>query len=291
MSGIILRTLPAHRWRNELSDMSYWIVDGQKLTNEQYEELERQKELEQQKIQEESERLSRQLSQAYAALKEHLERNPEVSQEITDEQEVEQQIYYNLCQNLRQADEAPRCTWIREDGTVCKSPRMKNDINCYAHYRMRGARAENLWLPPLTDANAIQMAVMLVQRALIDDEISEKKAGLLLYSIQLAATNVDKTTFGESDDEMVTEAENENEVMDANNKQLEARKRIEKVRKQGLPRIDADERGSEKTSPRINTDETDLSGGMGKILPQSVGSSPEVYANRSENTEVHANLG
>jgi hypothetical protein len=54
--------------------MSYWIVDGQKLTNEQYEELERQKELEQQKIQEESERLSRQLSQAYAALKEHLER-------------------------------------------------------------------------------------------------------------------------------------------------------------------------------------------------------------------------
>jgi hypothetical protein len=271
--------------------MSYWIVDGQKLTNEQYEELERQKELEQQKIQEESERLSRQLSQAYAALKEHLERNPEVSQEITDEQEVEQQIYYNLCQNLRQADEAPRCTWIREDGTVCKSPRMKNDINCYAHYRMRGARAENLWLPPLTDANAIQMAVMLVQRALIDDEISEKKAGLLLYSIQLAATNVDKTTFGESDDEMVTEAENENDVMDENNKQLEARKRIEKVRKQGLPRIDADERGSEKTSPRINTDETDLSGGMGKILPQSVGSSPEVYANRSENTEVHANLG
>jgi hypothetical protein len=231
------------------------------------------------KIQEESERLSRQLSQAYAALKEHLERNPEVSQEITDEQEVEQQIYYNLCQNLQQADEAPRCTWIREDGTVCKSPRMKNDINCYAHYRMRGARAENLWLPPLTDANAIQMAVMLVQRALIDDEISEKKAGLLLYSIQLAATNVDKTTFGESDDEMVTEAENENDVMDENRKQLEARKRIEKVKT--LPLIstdDTDLKTEEKTSPRINTDQTDLSGGMGKILPQTVGSSFEGFA-------------
>jgi hypothetical protein len=289
--------------------MSYWIVDGQKLTNEQYEELERQKELEQQKIQEESERLSRQLSQAYAALKEHLERNPEVSQEITDEQEVEQQIYYNLCQNLQQADEAPRCTWIRENGTVCKSPRMKNDIHCYAHYRMRDARAENLWLPPLTDANAIQMAVMLVQRALIDDEISEKKAGLLLYSIQIAATNVDKTTFGESDDEMVTEAETENDAMDAQRKQLEARKRIEKVRKQGLPRIDADERGlkkqdlplihtedtdlkaEDKTSPRINTGEADLSGGVGEILPQSVGSGPEVYANGGQTSEVHANLG
>jgi hypothetical protein len=168
---------------------------------------------------------------------------------------------------------------------------------------MREARAENLWLPPQTDANAIQMAVMLVQRALIDDEISEKKAGLLLYSIQIAATNVDKTTFGESDEEMVTEAETDNEAMDANNKQLEARKRIEKVktlplmntddadlkREPGLPRMDADERGSEeKTSPRMNTDQTNLSGGIGKIFPQTVS---EVYANRSPGAEVHANLG
>ena len=144
-------------------------------------------------------RLSRQLSQAYAALKEHLERHPEVSQEITDERELEQQIYYNLRQNLQRADEAPRCAWIREDGTVCKSPRMKNDIHCYAHYQMRKARAEKLWLPALTDANAIQMAVMLVQKALIDGEISEKMAGLLLYSIQIAAANVGKTTFGQAE--------------------------------------------------------------------------------------------
>jgi hypothetical protein len=296
-NGIILRTLPVHRWGNELSDMSYWVVDGQKLTNEQYEELERQKELKQQTIQEESERLSRQLSQAYAALKEHLERNPEVSQEITDEQELEQQIYYNLRQNLHQADAAPRCVWVREDGTVCRSPRMKNDIHCYAHYRMRHARAENLGLPALTDANAIQLAVMLVQRALIDDEISEKKAGLLLYSIQIAAANVDKTTFGESDEEMVTEIQFENEVMDAH-------------RERNLPRNDADERGSErknlprihtentdlktgeKTSPRINPDETDLGRATAEVGCATQASlAPEVYANRSGNAEVHANLG
>jgi hypothetical protein len=288
--------------------MSYWIVDGQKLTNEQYEELERQKELEQQKVQEESERLSRQLSQAYAALKEHLERNPEISHEITDEQELEQQIYYSLRENLHRADAAPRCVWVREDGTVCRSPRMKNDIHCYAHYQMRHARAENLWLPALTDANAIQMAVMMVQRALIDDEISEKKAGLLLYSIQIAAANVDKTTFGEADEEMVTEIRPEKEVMDAHRERMEARKRIEKAKtlpliktedtdlkkEQGLPQMDADERGSEKQTlplmnaedtdlkngeqglPLISTEGTDLSGGTGKILPQSVGSSAEV---------------
>jgi hypothetical protein len=61
-----------------------------------------------------------------------------------------------------------------------------------------------------------------------------------------------------------------------------------KTEEQGLPRIDADERGSEpaglplihtentdlksgeQTLPRINTDETDKDGELGKILPQSV---------------------
>jgi hypothetical protein len=320
--------------------MSYWIVDGQQLTDEQYEELELQKRLEKQKIQEESDRLSRQLSQAYAALKDHLARNPDVSQKITDERALEQQIYYNLRQNLHRADAAPRCVWIHEGGTVCKSPRLKNDIHCYAHYQMRHAKSEKLWLPALTDANAIQLAVMLVQRALIDGEISEKMAGLLLYSIQIAAANVGKTTFGQANDEMVTEIRPEDDVMAEHKERMEKLKRIEEAKtlpviktedtdgkagEQGLPRMDADERGPEKQNlplintdlrsgdrvigasgdrinteetdlrareqglPRINTDETDKDGGLGKILPQPVGG--EVYANRGQTAEVHANLG
>ncbi|HEY2912809.1 MAG TPA: hypothetical protein VGK21_05580, partial [Candidatus Angelobacter sp.] len=292
------------------------------LTNEQYEELQRQKRLEEQRIQEEAARLRRQLGEAYAALKNHLERNPNASHKITDERALEQQIYYNLRQNLQRADQAPRCMWLREDGTVCKSPKMKNDIYCYAHYQMRKARAENLLLPALTDANAIQMAVMLVQRALIDDEITEKKAGLLLYSIQIAAANVHKTTFGQADAEMVTEIQPEEEATDAHDERIEKLKRIEKVktlplmnaddtdlkREQSLPRMDADERGlekqdlplihsedtdlktEEKTSLQISTDDTDLNGEIGKRLPESAGS-PEVYANRGQTSEIRANLG
>ena len=214
--------------------MSYWIVDGQKLTDEQYEELELQKRLEKQRIQEESDRLGRQLSQAYAALKEHLGRHPDVGQKITDERALEQQIYYNLRQNLHRADAAPRCVWIHEGGTVCKSPRLKNDIHCYAHYQMRHAKSEKLWLPALTDANAIQLAVMLVQRALIDGEISEKMAGLLLYSIQIAAANVGKTTFGQANEEMVTEIRLEDDVMAEHKERMEKLKRIEKAKT--LPR-------------------------------------------------------
>jgi hypothetical protein len=291
--------------------MSYWIVDGQQLTDEQYEELQLQKRLEKQRIQEESDRLSRQLSQAYAALKEHLGRHPDVSQKITDERALEQQIYYNLRQNLHRADAAPRCVWIHEGGTVCKSPRLKNDIHCYAHYQMRHAKSEKLWLPALTDANAIQLAVMLVQRALIDGEISEKMAGLLLYSIQIAAANVGKTTFGQANEEMVTEIRPEDDVMAEHKERMEKLKRIEEAKT--LPRINTEEtdlrsgdrvigasgdrinteetdlRAREQGLPRINTDETDKDGGLGKILPQPVGG--EVYANRGQTAEVHANLG
>jgi hypothetical protein len=291
--------------------MSYWIVDGQKLTDEQYEEFQLQKRLEKQRIQEESDRLSRQLSQAYAALKEHLGRHPDVSQKITDERALEQQIYYNLRQNLHRADAAPRCVWIHEGGTVCKSPRLKNDIHCYAHYQMRHAKSEKLWLPALTDANAIQLAVMLVQRALIDGEISEKMAGLLLYSIQIAAANVGKTTFGQANEEMVTEIRPEDDVMAEHKERMEKLKRIEEAKT--LPRINTEDtdlrsgdrvigasgdrinteetdlRTREQGLPRINTDETDKDGGLGKILPQPVGG--EVYANRGQTSEVHANLG
>jgi hypothetical protein len=54
-----------------------------------------------------------------------------------------------------------------------------------------------------------------------------------------------------------------------------------KAGEHGLPRMDADERGSEeKKLPLINTEDTDLSGGMGKILPQPAGGGAEVYANQ-----------
>jgi hypothetical protein len=286
--------------------MGYWIVDGKKLTDEEYAEVERQEELEQQRAQEEAARLAKQLGEAYAALKEHLQRNPGVDQEITDERELDQEIYEQLRLNLEQADRAPRCRKIRADGTGCGSPKMKNHIYCYAHWRMLEARAESLVLPALEDANAIQMSVMLVQRALIDDRISEKKAGLLLYSLQIAAANVDKTTFGQAEDEeLVTETEDEAESIERHEQRMEKQKAgktlprmntdstdQEREEEQDLPRIhgkpgqvDADERGSRgRALPliqgkplgtpgqagQVDTDDTDQEGRGGRILPQSV---------------------
>jgi hypothetical protein len=62
-------------------------------------------------------------------------------------------------------------------------------------------------------------------------------------------------------------------------------------RKSNTEALTADEGGLGKDLPLIHTEDTDLNGEIGKILPQSVGSGGEVYANRSQNTEVQANLG
>ncbi len=82
---------------------------------------------------------------------------------------------------------------------------MKGYRYCYAHERMLQTQSQKLELPALEDANGIQMAIMRVQKALIDDEISEKKAGLLLYSLQMASSNLKHTTFTDSKKEVVTE--------------------------------------------------------------------------------------
>jgi len=90
---------------------------------------------------------------------------------------------------------------------------MKDHIYCFAHRQMAEAQALALRLPPPEDANAIQVGLMRIQKALIEDRISTKKAGLLLYSMQLALTNVGQTTFGQAkDEEMVRQTVSEEEA-------------------------------------------------------------------------------
>src|ERR1051326_8013080 len=107
----------------------------------------------------------------------------------------------------------PRCRWVKQDGTACRSPQMKKHIYCFAHAQMMEARALALSLPAQEDANAIQIGIMRIQKALIEDTISTKKAGLLLYSMQLALQNVGQVTFGQAkDEEMLTEGVTEEEA-------------------------------------------------------------------------------
>ncbi len=192
--------------------MTYYfeMPDGSRLNQEQYNE-QRAKQIDaeiaaEHQEQNEAARLLAELSEAYKACSGYMKSHPALVRKVGDAEAQEHDLYLKLRQNLERADQAPRCEKVRVDGTVCECPRMKGYSYCYAHERMLQARPRKLALPALEDANSIQLSIMMVQKALIDDEISEKKAGLLLYSLQIAASNAKQTTFiHEEDKEVVTE--------------------------------------------------------------------------------------
>ena len=101
---------------------------------------------------------------------------------------------------------APRCQWVKQDGTTCGSPQMKQHIYCFAHMQMAEARTLTLRLPPPEDANAIQVGMMRIQKALIEGhDLNEESRAAAVFDAAGAA-NVGQTTFGQAkDEEMVRE--------------------------------------------------------------------------------------
>jgi hypothetical protein len=205
---------------------------------------------EQERVKQRAEALAVKLAQTYEELSRLLERNPGTKRQMTEGDAREDKIYQRLKQRLKMADMAPRCQWVKQDGTACRSPQMKQHIYCFAHKQMAEARALMLMLPVVEDANAIQVGLMRIQKAVIEDTISMKKAGLLLYSMQLAMTNVGQTTFGQAkDEEMVRETVDEDEAFSEHLKPLTTKDTKHTEEEQGLPRINAGERGLENPNP------------------------------------------
>ncbi len=89
----------------------------------------------------------------------------------------------------------PRCQHIRVNGTQCGSPALRTKRFCYFHSRhqLKPTRDSLFDFPVLEDANAIQIALMQVIRAIADNKIESKRAGLLLYALQTASYNLKRT--------------------------------------------------------------------------------------------------
>jgi hypothetical protein len=193
--------------------MAHGTVNGKPLTTNEQEDHQQQELDQQAQVKERTEALALKLARTYEELTRLLERNPAMKRQMTEGPAKEDKVYQKLKQRLKMADMAPRCQWVRQDGTGCGSPQMKQHIYCFAHMQMAEARDLMLRLPPPEDPNAIQVGLMRIQKAVIEDTISMKKAGLLLYSMQLALTNVGQTTFGKAkDEEMVRETMDEDEA-------------------------------------------------------------------------------
>ena len=281
--------------------MAYGTVNSKPLTTNEHEDHPKQ-ELEQQEGERQrAEALALQLARTYEELTRLLERNPGVKRQMTEGEAKEDKVYQKLKQRLKLADMAPRCRWVRQDGTSCRSPQMKQHIYCFAHMQMAEARTLMLMLPAPEDANAIQVGLMRIQKALIEDTISTKKAGLLLYSMQLALTNVGQTTFGQAkDEEMVRDTVDEEEAFSQNQEPFTAKDaRGAKEEEKGLPRMDADERGLQGEESSRESEFVHVPGGHGfervrlRIEPELGGQRRPVQAviAPEERAEVHANLG
>ena len=91
------------------------------------------------------------------------------------------------------------CHEIKENGTLCRSAAVNGRHYCYFHLRHRArrlvmarARARGqrwrLQLPPLADLPSVQVALMQVLDAVANDCIDPRRAGLMLYGLQQAAT-------------------------------------------------------------------------------------------------------
>ena len=104
-----------------------------------------------------------------------------------------------------------RCQHIKVNGTQCGSPALRRNRFCYFHKlhheervelhldRLKDARARrrklSITLPVLEDANSIQVTLMQIMRLIITGQIDGKNAGLLLYALQTASSNLPRTNF------------------------------------------------------------------------------------------------
>jgi hypothetical protein len=98
-----------------------------------------------------------------------------------------------------------RCQHLKVNGTQCGSPALRNKRYCFFHKEWREKRLQinanirreraGVTLPVLEDANSIQVALMQVMRLLITQQIEHKTAGLLLYALQTASSNLARISF------------------------------------------------------------------------------------------------
>src|SRR3954465_5078022 len=115
-----------------------------------------------------------------------------------------------------------KCSHAAANGVICKSSALKNNDLCFYHNRdrQRGvvfkqARQlklskdfadypakqeqlnpeilEALELPSFDDAAAIQVALSNIAHAIMSGHIATKRAGLVLYALQIAAMNIKNT--------------------------------------------------------------------------------------------------
>ena len=98
-----------------------------------------------------------------------------------------------------------QCRHIHADGRRCGSASLRGEEFCYFHHtsrkpvgnpRARRSRAASFDLPLPEDRAAIQLSIGEVLRRIASNQIDPRRAGLLLYGLQIASINLPHRRFG-----------------------------------------------------------------------------------------------
>jgi hypothetical protein len=162
-------------------------------------EREREEQLRQQWADSEEGKLFQRLSESFDDCKQLLKNNPEVEAEAQQLDEKNYDVYAKLRENLEQANRTPRCCYPKASGELCRAPKMKGREYCCMHLAMLSR--EEFELPPLDDANALQVAITKGARSLLKGTLDEKRAMKLAYFLQLAVANVGRVNFEPYEDD------------------------------------------------------------------------------------------
>jgi hypothetical protein len=93
------------------------------------------------------------------------------------------------------------CRFIKSNGLKCQSPAMRGSQFCYFHGRTRiyvprpRSREKSLELPPLQNQASIHAALNQVLQAIASGDLDSKRAGNLLYALQMAQQTVYAASF------------------------------------------------------------------------------------------------
>jgi hypothetical protein len=93
--------------------------------------------------------------------------------------------------------EIRRCQHIKVNGTQCGSPARRNEPYCHFHrenqperVKVGGESGVDVLMPVLEDAQSIQSVVRQVIMLVLGGKIDNKQAGVVLYALQIASTNL-----------------------------------------------------------------------------------------------------
>ena len=109
------------------------------------------------------------------------------------------EILAERMENLKKAHSAPRCQYIRVNGTTCRSPAVSGQSYCHFHGYPH-APSSILELPVIEDDRSFQVAMMRVSQQIAAGVIRPDQARVLLQALSMAYDNLrTNPKLGEAD--------------------------------------------------------------------------------------------